>query len=231
MGEKRMLLVDDNPSDRKIIKLVAEKSGFLVSEAADGFQALEALTDQTFTLFVVDLQMPRMTGLQLVRRLRGLPEFKKTPILISSARNRPIDVQTAVQNGATDYVVKPMDIQVLEEKINRLSAGAAPDWKMYDLPENLRFAQAGVFVHALAINEIGAWVSTPLVLPAGFSFSISLDLLAAKGLPQVLAKIEKSEKTQEGFRYLVQFIGLTEADRKKIRLSCREIWTKEEEKS
>ncbi len=117
MGEKRVLIVDDNPSDRKIVKLVAEKNGFLATEVDEGFKALEALNEQKFSLFIVDLQMPRMPGLQLVRRLRGQPEYKTTPILIMSGRNRPVDVQSAVQSGATDYIVKPMDILVLEEKI------------------------------------------------------------------------------------------------------------------
>ena len=228
MGEKRVLLVDDNPSDRKIVKLVAEKNGFLATEADDGFQALEALTDQNFSLFIVDLQMPKMPGLQLVRRLRSQALLKTTPILIMSGRNRPVDVHSAVQSGATDYIVKPMDIQVLEEKIKRLSSSGSQDWKRYGIPEGLRTSQAGLFMNTLSINELGAEIVTPLSLPVGYSFMFSLDILSAKGLKNALAKVEKVIKREQEFVYTVEFIGLTEADRKIIRLCCRDLWVSEE---
>ncbi len=79
-----------------------------------------------------------------------------------------------------------------------------------------------------SINEIGAEISSSLQMPVGASFNFNSELLAAKGLKDILAKIEKVSRVAENFKYTVQFIGLTEADRKKIRLCCRELWTAEE---
>jgi two-component system, chemotaxis family, chemotaxis protein CheY len=229
MGEKRVLLVDDNPSDRKIVKLVAEKNGYLATEAADGFQAQEAMNELKFTLFIVDLQMPRMPGLQLVKRIRGQADHKSTPILIMSGRNRPVDVHSAVQTGATDYIVKPMDIQVLEEKIVRLSNGRSQDWKRYEIPEASRSSQVSLFMSTLTVNEIGAEVTSSIPLPVGFSFMYNLDILASKGLKNILGKVEKVSRQNQDYLYSVQFIGLTEKDRKIIRLCCRDLWVSEGE--
>lgn len=224
MGEKRVLLVDDNPSDRKIVRTVTERNGFLATEVEDGFKALEALNEEQFALFIVDLQMPKMPGLQLVKRLRSNPDLAKTPILITSARNRPVDVVSAVQTGANDYIVKPMDIQVLEEKINRLSKGAGADWKLYQVPEESRTTQVGLFMQTMALNEIGAEVVSNMNLPMNTTFTYNFDLLNMKGLKDTLVKVEKARPGKDGTVYTVQFIGLTDVDRKKIRLCCRDLW-------
>ena len=224
MAERRILLVDDNASDRLIAKVVAEKCGYIATEASDGFQAIAAMEEQEFGLFLIDLQMPKMPGLQLVQRLRRMEAAKKTPILIMSGRNRAVDVQAAVQSGANDYIVKPMDIQVLEEKLRRLGAGASSDWKLYEVPEPRQQAQATMFLNVLSLNELGADLLMSLDLPLEHAFALNMDVLLEKGLKDLIVKIESKKKEARGFLYRVRFVGATEADRKKIRLSCRDLW-------
>ncbi len=97
-----------------------------------------------------------------------------------SGRNRPVDVQTAVQSGATDYIVKPMDILVLEEKINRLSKGASADWNSIPFRRNLGSTQAGIFMTTTSINENRRRDHVSLQMPVGSSFNFNSELLIAK---------------------------------------------------
>lgn len=231
MAEKRVLLVDDNPSDRMIVKALLAKSGLMATEAADAHEALETLNDETleFALFVIDLQMPKVSGHELVKRLRRMERTKKTPILIMSGRNRPIDIQTSIMVGANDYIIKPMDLQILEEKVDRLTKGSSGQWNLYEVPKPVQVAEASILISILKINELGAEVRMSFEMPKDHTFTFTFDPLGQKGLKECLAKVESVVKTPEGFAYKISFVGLTEADRKKIRLTCREFWTRDEE--
>lgn len=225
--ENKVLLIDDNPSDRLIVRKLVEKAGLMAAEAGDAAEAMKAMESEeiNYTLFVVDLQMPKVTGLELVKRLRAMEKHKQTPILILSGKNRPVDVQLAINSGANDYVVKPVDLQIMEQKIQLLSKGSSEKWASYDLPEDQRYTTAGFLATSLSVNEVSATVAMPVDLPVEYCLTLTLDILAAKGMGSIISKIESKTKDPKlGFVYKVNFVGLTEADRKKIRLCCREIY-------
>ena len=114
MSEQRILVVDDEPSIREVITLYLKRSGFLVTPAADGQAALDALSRQHFDLVVLDVMLPKVDGLEVTRRLRATTE---TPIIMLTARSEEIDRILGLEMGADDYVTKPFSPQELVSRV------------------------------------------------------------------------------------------------------------------
>ena len=100
----RILVVDDEARIRQIIRKYAEFEGFEVEEAVDGMQAIEICRKEDFDLIIMDVMMPELDGFSACREIR---KFKKTPIIMLSARGEEFDRIHGFETGADDYVVKP----------------------------------------------------------------------------------------------------------------------------
>lgn len=104
----RILVVDDDPHIRELLAFALGKAGMTVSEAGDGEAALAAIGREMPDLMVLDINMPRLNGLDLCRRLRGAGGAAASlPILFLSSRDDEIDRIVGIEIGGDDYVVKP----------------------------------------------------------------------------------------------------------------------------
>src|SRR3712207_9278216 len=101
----RVLVVDDDPAVRDSLRRSLAFEGYTVTNAADGEEALAAVATQRPDAVVLDLQMPRLDGLETCRRLRAAGE--DVPILMLTARDRTSDRVTGLDAGADDYLPKP----------------------------------------------------------------------------------------------------------------------------
>ena len=114
---QRILIVDDDPHIRQLLVFALEKAGFATSEAADGEAALATVADVAPALVVLDINMPRMNGLEVCRRLRGESDV---PILFLSSRDEEIDRVLGIELGADDYVVKPFSPREVTARISAI---------------------------------------------------------------------------------------------------------------
>lgn len=116
----RVLVVDDSISTRALIGRTLEAAGHAVQEVADGLQALDALSADTFDVIVTDQWMPSMTGLQLVRAVRAQPRLASIPIL--AVTTDPEDeLRGDIMNaGASACILKPFEREELLGAIDRL---------------------------------------------------------------------------------------------------------------
>jgi two-component system phosphate regulon response regulator PhoB len=112
-----VLLVEDDPDIRHLVSYKLTKSGFEVVEAADGLAAMQAARQKAPDLVILDVRMPRMSGLDVCRELRAGPLTGTVPIIMLTARARPQDLEQAYAAGATDYVVKPFSPRVLLQHV------------------------------------------------------------------------------------------------------------------
>jgi two-component system OmpR family response regulator len=112
----KILIVDDDPHIRQVLAFALGKAGMQTSEAADGEGALAAIAAQRPDLVVLDINMPRMNGLDVCRKLRGTDDL---PILFLSSRDDEIDRVLGLELGGDDYVVKPFSPR---EVVARVSA-------------------------------------------------------------------------------------------------------------
>jgi two-component system, OmpR family, response regulator len=101
---RTVLVVDDDPHIRQLLVFALEKAGFACAEAADGEAALAGVAEHAPDLVVLDINMPRMDGLEVCRRLRAESDVA---VLFLSSRDDEIDRIVGIELGADDYVTKP----------------------------------------------------------------------------------------------------------------------------
>lgn len=104
----RILLADDSRTVRESVGRILTAGGYAVEVAADGAEAWELLGERPFDLLVTDLEMPRMTGLELCRRLKGEPRLRELPVVVISSRSGQMHRDGASEAGAFDMLRKPI---------------------------------------------------------------------------------------------------------------------------
>jgi len=112
-----VLLVEDDPDIRHLVSYKLSTGGFDVIEAADGADALVQARRHRPDVIVLDVRMPRLSGLEVCRELRAAPATADVPIIMLTARAQPHDIERAYAAGATDYVVKPFSPRHLLERV------------------------------------------------------------------------------------------------------------------
>ncbi|MEM7454044.1 MAG: hybrid sensor histidine kinase/response regulator [Planctomycetota bacterium] len=122
----RAMVIDDSISVRRVTGNFLEQHGWEVVTAKDGVDALEKLAglDLPPDVFLCDMEMPRMDGLELIRQIREQDEFATTPVVMVTSRSSEKHRHKAFDAGATDYVVKPFDGESLLERIDSLVLSA-----------------------------------------------------------------------------------------------------------
>jgi two-component system, chemotaxis family, chemotaxis protein CheY len=115
-----ILAVDDSASMRQMVRYTLEGAGYQVIQAADGVEALELAKSRSADLVLTDVNMPRMDGLTLVRELRGLQNYKFTPMLVLTTESGQETKQRGKQAGATGWIVKPFNPEQLLATIARV---------------------------------------------------------------------------------------------------------------
>ena len=120
-GNGRVLVVDDEPSVRTIVRLLLEKAGYDVLEAADGEAAIEALNagENRLVLDVVicDIRMPKINGIQAIEYFQR--EYPHVPVIVLTAYPETKMAVSFMRSGVTDYLVKPVDAQKLMGAVGR----------------------------------------------------------------------------------------------------------------
>ena len=106
---KTIMTVDDSASLRQMVSFVLRGAGYEVIEASDGADALSKLKSQELHLFLTDINMPNMDGLEFTRRVRAMPQFKFVPIVLLTTESHPEKKQEGKAAGATAWIVKPFN--------------------------------------------------------------------------------------------------------------------------
>lgn len=115
------LVVDDFSTMRRIVSVLLRQTGFgKISEAEDGAEALRKLENSDIQFIVSDWNMPKMSGLELLKAVRNSAKLKHTPFLLVTAEARKENIVEAAQAGADGYIVKPFSSALLSEKIEAI---------------------------------------------------------------------------------------------------------------
>ena len=117
---KTILAVDDSASIRQMVAFTLKSSGYEVVEAVDGMDGLEKAKSKSFNLILTDQNMPRMDGLTLVKSLRALAQYSRTPILMLTTESSDAMKAQGKAAGATGWLVKPFDPQKLIEVVKKV---------------------------------------------------------------------------------------------------------------
>ncbi len=120
MDRKRILVVDDEIYIVHILEFSLTMEGYSVLTASDGEEALRIIEQERPDLVVLDIMMPKLDGYEVCRRLRQDEQFRSLPVILLSAKGRPIDREAGLGAGADDYITKPFSPRKLLEKMREL---------------------------------------------------------------------------------------------------------------
>jgi DNA-binding response OmpR family regulator len=119
---RRILIADDEPNMLLSLEFLMKRSGFEVSTAADGQAALEAIEAAPPDLVLIDILMPKKSGLEVCQAIRARPEWADMKIVLLTALAREVDKEKGLALGADAYVTKPFSTRELVEQIRELLA-------------------------------------------------------------------------------------------------------------
>jgi len=105
--KKKILTVDDSPSVRKLVEFTLKSKGFQVASAEDGMAALEIMANEQFDAIVLDINMPRMNGLEFLEKMKSNDVYASIPVIMLTTEGQEEDQDKAMDLGATAYIVKP----------------------------------------------------------------------------------------------------------------------------
>jgi len=133
---ERLLVVDDELPNRDMLSRRLRRAGYAVETAADGTDALLALSRGHFDLLLLDIMMPVMSGLELLKHIRNTFSSSLLPIIMVSARNESDLIVQALSTGANDYITKPIDFSVALARIQSQLARKRADDAMREIREH-----------------------------------------------------------------------------------------------
>jgi pilus assembly protein CpaE len=165
MGETKILLVEDDEPIKRMIGKYLLAQGYKVGLAADGVEAMALVSEQLPDLVLTDVNMPRMNGLELTRRLRSHHRTAQVPIVMLSALRESADMLRGYAEGADEYVPKPIELAVLVAKIETLLRRRAPAEATAKPPGKLTVfmhGKGGVGATTLAVNTGVALAAMPV---------------------------------------------------------------------
>ena len=145
---RTVLVVDDDPHIRALLAFAFDKAGMAVREAGDGEEALAQVARAAPDLVVLDINMPRMDGLEVCRRLRATSEV---PVLFLSSRDEEFDRVLGIELGADDYVVKPFSPREVVARANAILRRSAPRAAPVD--------PAATLTHGLLTLDVEGWAA------------------------------------------------------------------------
>lgn len=109
-GQPRVLLVEDEPAQRTVLAYNLEAEGFAVTQADNGEDAMVLVDEEEPDIIILDWMMPKVSGIEVCRRLKMRPDTRGIPIIMLSARAEEVDRIRGLETGADDYVVKPYSV-------------------------------------------------------------------------------------------------------------------------
>lgn len=134
-----VLVVGQDDDTVKAISSALDSNAYQVHRAADAKEGLTRLASRVpYKIVITDLELPGMTGLQFLRRVRGNPKLRETPVLVCSAVGDARTVMQAIESGAGDYIVKPVDCEALRSKVERLVGDKRADVLVVDDDPTIR---------------------------------------------------------------------------------------------
>ncbi len=152
-GPRRVLVVDDDPAMRMLVREALEPEGLAVEEAEDGEAALEAFARRAPDLVLLDVQMPRLDGFSVCEWIRARPGAEATPVVMMTGLDDVDSIRRAYEVGATDFVTKPLPWLILSQRVRYLLRASENVAELRRSQERLASAQR--------IGRMGSWQLDP----------------------------------------------------------------------
>jgi len=124
--EKSVLIVEDEPDAAELFAEMMRVSGFRVRKTSSSAPALSMMNEDKPDIVLLDIMMPEVSGLDILRRMRQDPVLATVPVVVVSAMSMPSDIRNGLEAGASTYLTKPVGFLELKEAVERALAGGPP---------------------------------------------------------------------------------------------------------
>ena len=126
MAAARALVIDDNPINLELVVLLTEAAGFEVTAVTGAEEALECLRHSVPDLFLIDVQLPGMSGIDLLHLIRSRPDTARICAIIVTSYAMDSDKELAFSAGCNGYITKPIDTRTFGQQVRAVYEGSAP---------------------------------------------------------------------------------------------------------
>lgn len=222
----KILIVDDQKSVLLTLEALLIKDNHLVTSCTNSLDALDRLTNEHFDLMITDAIMPGgATGYALIRTVRSNPNLEKMPVILLTGKREKADVEKGIESGANDYVVKPIDPELLLAKIKNLLAKNEKETAHFaEAPANVK-AEWETKTEIVTVSELGMMIKSNVPMPLGSVVRLNSLLFDEIGMSKPALRVtacEESKMANETFyKIQVHFVGLTEKELTPLRLWIR----------
>jgi DNA-binding response OmpR family regulator len=131
--QKTVIVVEDEPDAAELFAEMMRVSGYRVLKTYSSTPAISLIAQEQPDVVILDIMMPDISGLEVLRFMRREKELMKTPVIVVSARSMPSDIREGLEAGATIYLTKPVGYLDLKKAVDEVMQGQEPD-SIMDLP-------------------------------------------------------------------------------------------------
>ena len=200
-----ILLIDDDTLIRTLVVKGLSRAGMTVHQAGNGDDGLAQLEDSTPDLVLLDVHMPGIGGFDTLRAIRHRAASAELPVIMLTADDDASAIETAFELGATDFITKPINLRLLEQRIRFAMASHARE-------QHLREVQAERS-SACRIARLGFWRMDPTTLEFDWSGSAAELLGSDNRLPESLAELANQAHRDDALRFRSAFDSAAESGR------------------
>lgn len=221
----KILIVDDQKSVLLTLEALLAQNGHKVVACTNAVDAMRSLAAENFDLVITDAIMPGGSdGYSLTRTIRRQPSLTKIPVILLTGKRERSDVEKGIDSGANDYIVKPIDPELLIAKIRNILTSKPA--------ESAQFASAVVQfkgdweikTEITAVSELGLNITSSIPLPLGKILRLNTPLFDEIGIPKIPLRVDSCEEipgVEASYRIQAHFVGVTEKELSPIRLWIR----------
>lgn len=225
----KILIVDDQKSVLMTLEALLTPEGYVVVSATNAIDALHHLASEPFDLVITDAIMPGGgDGYALTRTIRKQPQIAKIPVILLTGKREKSDVEKGIESGVNDYVIKPIDPELLLAKIKNLITKQdeeQPDKKNFiEAPVSFK-AEWETKTEVVSVSELGLTLHSNTQMPVGKIVRINSPVFAEIGIDKMPMRVDSCEELtgseSGGYKIHTQFVGLTERELTPLRLWIR----------
>ena len=132
--QKTVIVVEDEPDAAELFAEMMRVSGFRVLKTFSSTPAIAMIAKELPEVVILDIMMPDVSGLEVLRFMRREPKLKNTPVIVVSARSMPSDIREGLEAGATVYLTKPVGYLDLKKAVDQVLQSQAADDSLMNLP-------------------------------------------------------------------------------------------------
>lgn len=193
-----ILVIDDDELILKTVSAALRKAGHLVVTAKDGYEALETAERELFEFIISDANMPGgFSGFNVISTLRKIEKYQSIPIMLLTGRRDKKDVMRAIEAGADDYIVKPVDYDMLLAKVESLLT-TKPKQFSFSETDVHREASWNLSLHIVSISEQGISLRSEIPLPINFKLCFESPIFVEIGIVPPQLRIAACDAAADG---------------------------------